>query len=86
LKTVQIRVDILSIHERLVLILRFRISCVCILTLSAARHALFSPAHMCVMRMRTRVYTESTTVDMADLSLDEVIRRRSFNARGVSKR
>jgi len=41
---------------------------------------------MCVMRMRTRVYTESTTVDMADLSLDEVIRRRSFNARGVSKR
>ncbi|KAG1933954.1 RNA-binding (RRM/RBD/RNP motifs) family protein [Pimephales promelas] len=38
------------------------------------------------MRMRTRVYTESTTVDMADLSLDEVIRRRSFNARGVSKR
>ncbi|XP_016119607.1 polymerase delta-interacting protein 3-like [Sinocyclocheilus grahami] len=27
-----------------------------------------------------------TSADMADLSLDEVIRRRSFNARGVSKR
>ncbi|XP_056309050.1 polymerase delta-interacting protein 3 isoform X2 [Danio aesculapii] len=41
---------------------------------------------MKVRRMRVDVRREPAGADMADLSLDEVIRRRSFTARGASKR